>query len=114
MAFAWAKMSAWRSKSSCRNARTASAACFSSRSEEHTSELQSLRHLVCRLLLEKKKHHAANQIRRNETNRPNCREQPRTEQKHQQDCGSDRGRAVERRRTSSVSDARDHHTTASD
>src|SRR5438045_6580802 len=26
-----------------------------SRSEEHTSELQSLRHLVCRLLLEKKK-----------------------------------------------------------
>src|SRR5262245_64443581 len=29
------------------------AAC--TRSEEHTSELQSLRHLVCRLLLEKKK-----------------------------------------------------------
>src|ERR1039458_10451741 len=30
-------------------------ACSSgSRSEEHTSELQSLRHLVCRLLLEKK------------------------------------------------------------
>src|SRR5437899_7956224 len=28
---------------------------ISSRSEEHTSELQSLRHLVCRLLLEKKK-----------------------------------------------------------
>src|ERR1035438_8910509 len=27
----------------------------SKRSEEHTSELQSLRHLVCRLLLEKKK-----------------------------------------------------------
>src|SRR5262245_65224829 len=26
----------------------------SERSEEHTSELQSLRHLVCRLLLEKK------------------------------------------------------------
>src|SRR5438045_6564276 len=26
----------------------------STRSEEHTSELQSLRHLVCRLLLEKK------------------------------------------------------------
>src|SRR5437899_7299431 len=36
------------------------------RSEEHTSELQSLRHLVCRLLLEKKKnkkrnHHSTNQ-----------------------------------------------------
>src|ERR1039458_10536427 len=33
------------------------AACptsFELRSEEHTSELQSLRHLVCRLLLEKK------------------------------------------------------------
>src|SRR5437899_12032530 len=28
---------------------------FMVRSEEHTSELQSLRHLVCRLLLEKKK-----------------------------------------------------------
>src|SRR5262245_65030742 len=27
------------------------------RSEEHTSELQSLRHLVCRLLLEKKKNY---------------------------------------------------------
>src|ERR1035438_10677952 len=32
---------------------------FSSRSEEHTSELQSLRHLVCRLLLEKEKHTSA-------------------------------------------------------
>src|SRR5262245_64258169 len=28
---------------------------YVARSEEHTSELQSLRHLVCRLLLEKKK-----------------------------------------------------------
>src|SRR5205814_9724470 len=28
--------------------------CVAQRSEEHTSELQSLRHLVCRLLLEKK------------------------------------------------------------
>src|SRR5438045_6734169 len=39
------------------------------RSEEHTSELQSLRHLVCRLLLEKKKqsrtrHGRDNAIRR--------------------------------------------------
>src|ERR1035441_10906854 len=31
------------------------AAVRARRSEEHTSELQSLRHLVCRLLLEKKK-----------------------------------------------------------
>src|SRR5205814_10065463 len=30
-------------------------AAAAQRSEEHTSELQSLRHLVCRLLLEKKK-----------------------------------------------------------
>src|SRR5574344_2363903 len=30
-------------------------ACSSGRSEEHTSELQSPDHLVCRLLLEKKK-----------------------------------------------------------
>src|SRR5258705_7951461 len=29
------------------------------RSEEHTSELQSLRHLVCRLLLEKKKRYTS-------------------------------------------------------
>src|SRR2546422_5559055 len=29
--------------------------CASTRSEEHTSELQSRLHLVCRLLLEKKK-----------------------------------------------------------
>src|SRR5438045_4564294 len=31
-----------------------SIAALNRRSEEHTSELQSLRHLVCRLLLEKK------------------------------------------------------------
>src|SRR2546423_4955115 len=31
-------------------------ASATSRSEEHTSELQSLAYLVCRLLLEKKKH----------------------------------------------------------
>src|ERR1039458_2905329 len=31
-------------------------ALSSMRSEEHTSQLQSLRHLVCRLLLEKKQH----------------------------------------------------------
>src|SRR3712207_7889427 len=31
--------------------------CMPSRSEEHTSELQSRQYLVCRLLLEKKKKH---------------------------------------------------------
>src|SRR5258705_1600890 len=35
-----------------------------SRSEEHTSELQSLRHLVCRLLLEKEKNTAEGQALR--------------------------------------------------
>src|ERR1039458_10408987 len=34
------------------------------RSEEHTSELQSLRHLVCRLLLEKKKNKTNHKRRR--------------------------------------------------
>src|SRR5262245_63555233 len=34
----------------------------SARSEEHTSELQSLRHLVCRLLLEKKKNDTNNNM----------------------------------------------------
>src|SRR5437899_8856175 len=51
-----------RSESATRGPRTARAAprprrgyLVTTRSEEHTSELQSLRHLVCRLLLEKKK-----------------------------------------------------------
>src|SRR2546422_4612932 len=34
-----------------------SCCCCTKRSEEHTSELQSRLHLVCRLLLEKKKKH---------------------------------------------------------
>src|SRR5205814_10179320 len=40
-----------------------SAASISKRSEEHTSELQSLRHLVCRLLLEKKKQKVGKMVR---------------------------------------------------
>src|SRR5437660_4300133 len=36
------------------------------RSEEHTSELQSRGHLVCRLLLEKKKHKTSQERTRNE------------------------------------------------
>src|SRR5205814_9513383 len=39
------------------------------RSEEHTSELQSLRHLVCRLLLEKKKKKKIKQNTRNINNK---------------------------------------------
>src|SRR5438045_4303581 len=38
------------------------------RSEEHTSELQSLRHLVCRLLLEKKKEKRYKQHTRDQKN----------------------------------------------
>src|SRR5438309_8568425 len=37
------------------------------RSEEHTSELQSQFHLVCRLLLEKKKEHKARVVNGNTT-----------------------------------------------
>src|SRR5688572_32050749 len=35
------------------------AEALAERSEEHTSELQSQSNLVCRLLLEKKKHHSS-------------------------------------------------------
>src|SRR2546425_12086480 len=50
----------WRAKASTSAARapswaTMASACAVERSEEHTSELQSLAYLVCRLLLEKKK-----------------------------------------------------------
>src|SRR5256884_5360918 len=37
---------------------------MSSRSEEHTSELQSRLHLVCRLLLEKKKNNITNTVQK--------------------------------------------------
>src|SRR3712207_9067174 len=43
--------------------------CASTRSEEHTSELQSRQYLVCRLLLEKKKHRAAPPGRRSRSQR---------------------------------------------
>src|SRR2546429_6873569 len=45
----WPSACAWKVKVSC----DGRSAC--GRSEEHTSELQSRLHLVCRLLLEKKK-----------------------------------------------------------
>src|SRR6185437_17108675 len=50
------------------------------RSEEHTSELQSLAYLVCRLLLEKKKkkHLYLSQTKKIKTNR-NTKEQKRTQ-----------------------------------
>src|SRR5437899_6734308 len=48
----------WSASPSCsprHSSRRSSPSWGATRSEEHTSELQSLRHLVCRLLLEKKK-----------------------------------------------------------
>src|SRR5471030_3520870 len=50
------------------------------RSEEHTSELQSLRHLVCRLLLEKKKNNKRTKKQQNKTKKKkkkNCTTQPK-------------------------------------
>src|SRR5438045_6224656 len=47
--------SARASPSTCPSRPMARFSTSATRSEEHTSELQSLRHLVCRLLLEKKK-----------------------------------------------------------
>src|SRR2546425_5359051 len=44
-----------RSSRSAPSASISSARATAARSEEHTSELQSLAYLVCRLLLEKKK-----------------------------------------------------------
>src|SRR5438445_1314310 len=47
------------------------------RSEEHTSELQSRQYLVCRLLLEKKKHqqqHEQTQLRPRHTRDVGCRD----------------------------------------
>src|SRR5436853_4591239 len=46
---------AMRRSRSSRTPPSGAAPSAPTRSEEHTSELQSLRHLVCRLLLEKKK-----------------------------------------------------------
>src|SRR5258708_31271461 len=43
----------------CRGFITAISRSRAERSEEHTSELQSPDHLVCRLLLEKKKHNSS-------------------------------------------------------
>src|ERR1039458_4528998 len=49
------------------------------RSEEHTSELQSLRHLVCRLLLEKKKTTQTNNTRHNPCPQETAYTHPRAE-----------------------------------
>src|SRR2546429_2480296 len=48
-----------KASSASRTAKTSEAEADAGRSEEHTSELQSRLHLVCRLLLEKKKKNRA-------------------------------------------------------
>src|SRR5437899_9997178 len=60
---------------SCSATARGSAAGSRTRSEEHTSELQSLRHLVCRLLLEKKKKKKKNE------HEQQCRELPKERQR---------------------------------
>src|SRR2546425_5632576 len=54
----WRKPAASRSSRSHRTIRTTGGG----RSEEHTSELQSLAYLVCRLLLEKKKKYLIHRV----------------------------------------------------
>src|SRR5262245_62344421 len=66
------------------NQRCSLSGLWGRRSEEHTSELQSLRHLVCRLLLEKKNKRADGEARFS---------QLRTPQAHPQRPGPPTGRA---------------------
>src|SRR5947199_3770974 len=49
------------------------------RSEEHTSELQSLRHLVCRLLLEKKKKKKQNNKQYKKKEKTNSKTEEKTQ-----------------------------------
>src|SRR5258705_8890282 len=68
----WVTVVAWRTSSHgldgmappAAPSRRARGSWSSMRSEEHTSELQSLRHLVCRLLLEKKKKYFLRHLQR--------------------------------------------------
>src|SRR2546422_5464349 len=67
---------ALRGESACRRR-------ASTRSEEHTSELQSRLHLVCRLLLEKKKKHPKelSTMRQTERKLPRSVREPRTQRR---------------------------------
>src|SRR5690606_41517864 len=56
----WARAGRRRPRRGPPSASPAGCAAWPSRSEEHTSELQSRENLVCRLLLEKKKKKAGN------------------------------------------------------
>src|SRR5687768_17953455 len=64
------RSASWRcSATTCASTHQRRFRCWgSSRSEEHTSELQSRLHLVCRLLLEKKKKKKKNNEQNNHRN----------------------------------------------
>src|ERR1039458_1284710 len=70
------------------------------RSEEHTSELQSLRHLVCRLLLEKKKRRGRNRVASGNKGRLQGDDAPR---RHQRRDYGQQGRRLSRRGSNRVS-----------
>src|SRR3989449_5603941 len=72
------------------------------RSEEHTSELQSRLHLVCRLLLEKKKNNKRVAIERNHRDLQRC-SQPGG-QKYRAAAGHDYVRQGDRRRDGCTAD----------
>src|SRR2546429_6956046 len=59
----------------CSSSRCSICVQWQGRSEEHTSELQSRLHLVCRLLLEKKKKTAARHHADTPTDATNARQQ---------------------------------------
>src|SRR2546429_6407456 len=61
---------------------------FTRRSEEHTSELQSRLHLVCRLLLEKKKKHCPTYPPRDSRRRLTCRAPPSSQPPLESVCRS--------------------------
>src|SRR2546429_5898710 len=62
-----------QTRSICENGGSLRTLCWAKRSEEHTSELQSRLHLVCRLLLEKKKKKRARHIRATAKNKNNTK-----------------------------------------
>src|SRR2546425_4765343 len=76
MTFGWATRPRSRGGSVSKTSSAAPATCPLSRalrSEEHTSELQSLAYLVCRLLLEKKKKNTTQKKRQNENKKTNIK-----------------------------------------
>src|SRR5262245_64813090 len=67
------------------------------RSEEHTSELQSLRHLVCRLLLEKKKQKINRNIKHKKKNEKTTVDQIQQHNSHMTQDSIDRQVTDDRR-----------------